>query len=58
LPPPTAGSKLKEVGTRAREGLEAFFGKQVFLETRVVVKKDWRLKEAELKAFGYMPPKG
>ena len=49
-----AGSKLKEVGTLARVGLEEFFGKKVYLEMRVVVKKDWRSDEKDLRAFGYM----
>jgi len=49
-----AGSKLKEVGVMAREGLEEFFGKKVYLEMRVAVKKDWRSDERDLRAFGYI----
>ena len=47
------GESIKKVGMQARKDLEAFFGKQVFLETFVKVEKDWRKKEAKLKRFGY-----
>ena len=47
------GEALKKVGTAAREDLEIFFGKKIFLETHVKVEKDWRKKEAKLKRFGY-----
>jgi len=53
-----SGSKLKEVGTLARADLEAFFGKQVYLEMRVKVRKGWRENEKDLKAFGYAPTDG
>ncbi|KYG79090.1 GTP-binding protein Era [Roseivirga ehrenbergii] len=48
------GESLKKVGTAAREDLEIFFGKKIFLETHVKVEKDWRKKEAKLKRFGYL----
>jgi len=35
------GQALKKTGTMARKDLEDFFGKKVFLETLVKVKKDW-----------------
>ena len=47
------GEMLKKVGTAARQDLEQFFGKKVFLETFVKVEPDWRKKEAKLKRFGY-----
>jgi GTP-binding protein Era len=47
------GMALKKVGTLAREDMEDFFGKKVFLETLVKVKKDWRNDERILKEFGY-----
>lgn len=47
------GEAIKKVGIEARKDLEAFFGKQIFLETFVKVEKDWRKKEAKLKRFGY-----
>ena len=47
------GESIKKVGMQARKDLEAFFGKQIFLETFVKVEQDWRKKEAKLKRFGY-----
>ena len=47
------GSMLKKVGTEARQDMESFFGKKVFLELYVRVTKDWRDKPAMLKRFGY-----
>lgn len=47
------GSALKKVGIEARQDLEAFFAKQVFLETYVKVSENWRKKEIKLKRFGY-----
>ncbi len=47
------GNALKKVGTEARQDLEAFFGKKVFLKLYVKVTKDWRNKEKSLKNFGY-----
>jgi len=47
------GSSLKKVGMEARKDMEAFFGKQVHLETFVKVEKDWRRNEKKLKRFGY-----
>ena len=47
------GTKLKKVGTEARQDMEDFFGRKVFLELYVKVTKDWRDKPQELKKFGY-----
>ncbi|MCT8338790.1 GTPase Era [Flavobacteriaceae bacterium TK19130] len=47
------GSALKRVGVEARKDLEAFFGKQVHLETYVKVNKNWRSDEKQLRRFGY-----
>lgn len=47
------GSAIKRVGTQAREDLEKFFGKKVFIETFVKVNKDWRSNERQLRRFGY-----
>ena len=48
------GKALKAVGTKARGRMEAFFGKKVFLETRVKVSKSWRNDESALSDFGYL----
>ena len=47
------GKALKKVGSDARKDIEAFFGKQVFLELFVKVNKDWRDSDSQLKRFGY-----
>lgn len=48
-----AGSMIKKVGTFAREDIEEFFQKKVFLELFVKVIPDWRSKKNYLKRFGY-----
>ncbi len=47
------GTALKKVGTQARADIEAFFGKQVFLQLFVKVDKDWRSSQTRLKHYGY-----
>lgn len=49
------GKMLKKVGIEARQELEAFFGKKVYLETFVKVEQDWRKNKLKLKKFGYDP---
>jgi GTP-binding protein Era len=49
------GKALKNVGSLARADMEKFFGKKVFLEMFVKVKKDWRNDDRLLKQFGYNP---
>jgi GTP-binding protein Era len=49
-----AGSSLKKVGTEARQDLEKFFGKKIFLETHVKVSDNWRKQKLKLKQFGYL----
>ena len=47
------GKGLKKVGTAARQDIEDFIGKKVFLETFVKVRKNWRANTKDLDAFGY-----
>lgn len=47
------GKPLKNVGIQSRKDIEAFLGKQVFLELFVKVNKDWRNNKNELKKYGY-----
>lgn len=47
------GEMLKKVGIQARQDLEDFFGKKVFLEQHVKVEPDWRSKENKLRQLGY-----
>ena len=48
------GQALKKTGTMARKDLEDFFGKKIFLELTVKVKKDWRNDPRMLRQFGYI----
>ena len=47
------GRALKKVGIEARQDLEQFFGKQVFLAQHVKVVPGWRTKAQLLQKFGY-----
>ena len=49
------GEKLKRVGQKAREDMERFLGKKVFLQLFVKVQDDWRNNERQLRRFGYDP---
>ena len=46
------GEKLKRVGQAAREDMEQFLGKKVFLQLFVKVNDDWRNNERQLRRFG------
>jgi GTP-binding protein Era len=47
------GTAIKKLGSEAREAIEKFLEREVFLELRVKVKKKWRSDEKMLKSFGY-----
>ncbi|MGD2118844.1 MAG: GTPase Era [Chromatiales bacterium] len=47
------GEALKQVGTQARQEMEKFFDKKVFLQLWVKVKKSWSSDEAALARLGY-----
>lgn len=47
------GKMLKKVGTAARQDLEVFFEKKIFLQLFVKIEKDWRNRQTKLKSFGY-----
>lgn len=47
------GESLSKVGKEAREDLEKFFNKKIFLKLYVKVRKDWRKRETDLRRFGY-----
>ncbi|MBR4994630.1 MAG: GTPase Era [Alistipes sp.] len=49
------GERLKRVGQQAREDMERFLGKKVFLQLFVKVQEDWRNNERQLRRFGYDP---
>ncbi|MGO1720434.1 MAG: KH domain-containing protein, partial [Luteimonas sp.] len=50
------GTRLRAIGTKAREQMEKLFGSKVFLQTWVRVREGWSDDEAALRAFGYEEP--
>ncbi len=47
------GTRLREIGSKARIQMERMFDSKVFLQTWVRVREGWSDDEAALKAFGY-----
>lgn len=47
------GTRLREIGTKARLSMERLFGSKVFLETFVRVRAGWSDDDAALRSFGY-----
>lgn len=47
------GSRLREVGTQARQGIEALLGTRVYLDLRVKVAKDWQRDPKQLRRLGF-----
>lgn len=47
------GSSIKKLGKTARESIESFLGREVFLELFVKVREKWRSNPKLLKSFGY-----
>lgn len=48
-----AGTALKKIGTEARQDIETFFDKPVYLQLYVKVDPDWRSNQSRLKHYGY-----
>jgi len=47
------GSRLREVGSNARHGIEALLGQKVFLDLHVKVAKDWQRDPKQLQRLGF-----
>jgi GTP-binding protein Era len=47
------GQTLRQIGADARHEIERMIEKQVYLELQVVVRKNWRENERELRRMGY-----
>ncbi|WP_299446796.1 GTPase Era [uncultured Phycicoccus sp.] len=47
------GSRLREVGTTARRGIEALLGQRVHLDLHVKVAKDWQRDPKQLQRLGF-----
>lgn len=49
----SGGTRLKEVGTRARHQIEALLGTKVYLDLRVKIAKDWQRNPRQLRRLGF-----
>ena len=47
------GARLKDVGTHARQQIEALLGTRVYLDLRVKVAKDWQRDPKQLRRLGF-----
>ncbi|MGH3391305.1 MAG: GTPase Era [Actinomadura sp.] len=47
------GARLRDVGTRAREQIEALLGTKVYLDLRIKVAKDWQRDPKQLRRLGF-----
>ena len=47
------GAAIKRLGLAARQAVEDFLQKEIYLDLRVKVRKKWRSNENMLKSFGY-----
>ncbi|TFH01226.1 MAG: GTPase Era [Calditrichales bacterium] len=47
------GSALKNIGLKSRKVIEKFLDREIYLELRVKVSKDWRKSEDQIRKFGY-----
>jgi len=47
------GSRLREVGTTARHGIEALLGQRIHLDLHVKVAKDWQRDPKQLQRLGF-----
>ncbi len=48
-----AGEKIKKIGTEARKEINHLLNTKIHLTLWVKIKKDWRNRPSDLKAFGY-----
>ena len=49
----SGGSRLREVGTKARRQIETLLGTQIYLDLRVTVAKDWQRDPKQLRRLGF-----
>ena len=47
------GSRLREVGTNARKGIEALLGQRIYLDLHVKIAKDWQRDPKQLQRLGF-----
>jgi GTP-binding protein Era len=49
----TQGARLKDVGTRARQQIEALLGARIYLDLHVRIAKDWQRNPKYLRRLGF-----
>ena len=49
----TGGARLKDVGSRARQQIEALLGTKVYLDLHVKIAKDWQRNPKQLRRLGF-----
>ena len=49
----TKGARLRDVGSRARQQIEALLGTRVYLDLHVKVAKDWQRDPKQLRRLGF-----
>jgi len=49
----SGGSRLRDVGTRARQEIEALLGTRVYLDLHVRIAKDWQRDPKQLRRLGF-----
>jgi GTP-binding protein Era len=47
------GSRLRDVGTKARQQIEALLGNPIYLDLHVRVAKDWQRDPKQLRRLGF-----
>jgi GTPase len=47
------GARLKEVGSRGRQQIEALLGTRVYLDLRIKIAKDWQRDPKQLRRLGF-----
>jgi GTP-binding protein Era len=47
------GTALKNIGLKSRRVIESFLNREIYLELRVKVNKNWRENEEQIRKFGY-----
>ena len=47
------GSRLRDVGSRARAGIEELLGTKVYLDLHVRVAKEWQRDPKQLRRLGF-----
>jgi GTP-binding protein Era len=47
------GARLKDVGSRARQQIEALLGTRVYLDLRIKIAKDWQRDPKQLRRLGF-----